>query len=129
MCHEELVNKKMEKISTSYSSSWTNATNFSRHEVDRSQRAVRWHFFKVLSAEYERVRLTSYEKRSLRLYGIRHAVRTMYTDKLSHSSNSKLITARDVAMQADGHKGSDVQCNYCKGVGYLLQDCTILEAK
>ena len=83
----------------------------------------------ALPAEYERVRIASYEKRDFGLDDIRHMVHTMYVDNLSRPSNPKPVAGRGIAMQAAGHNNSDVRCNYCRGIGHLIQDCAILKAK
>lgn len=72
---------------------------------------------------------TTYKKRDFGLDDIRHMVQTMFVDNLSPPSNSEPIAGRTITMQMARHKCSDVQCNYCKGIGRLLQDCTTLRAK
>lgn len=67
------------------------------------------------------MRLTSYEKRGFGLDGIRHMMHIIYVDNVPCPSNFK-IAVRGIDMQAAEHNGIDVQCNYCKGVGYLIQD-------
>ncbi|CAN0516343.1 unnamed protein product, partial [Laminaria digitata] len=83
----------------------------------------------ALPPEYERVRTASYERRDFGLEDIRHMIHTMYVDNLSRSVNAKPVAGRGIAMQVVGHTSSDVQCNYCKGVGHVTQDCAILKEK
>lgn len=82
----------------------------------------------AVPAEYEKVWFVSYEKRDFGLDEIRHMVHhTMFVDYLSYHFISKAIANSDLAMQAAERNGSDVQCNYFKGIGDLLQGSTTLK--
>ena len=83
----------------------------------------------ALPSEYERIRTASYERRDFGLNGIQHMVHTMYVDNLSRSFNSKPIAGHGIAMKVMGDNSSDVKCNYCKGVGHVIQDCAVLKEK
>lgn len=59
--------------------------------------------FQTLPAEYEKVRLNSYEKRDFGLDDIRHTIHAMYVDNLLCCSNSKPISGCRIVIQATGH--------------------------
>lgn len=58
---------------------------------------------------------------------IQNMVHIMYVDH--HPSHSEPITCRSIATQVVGYNGSGLQDKYCKVVGHLTQNCTILKAK
>ena len=81
----------------------------------------------ALLPEYEKVRTASYERRDFGLDDIWHTVYTMYVDNFSRSVSAKSVAGRGITMQVVGHSSSDVQCNDCKGIGPVTQDCGILK--
>lgn len=75
------------------------------------------------------MKLTGYESRDFCLDAIQYMMHTMYVENISRPHKPKPIVGRGITIQAAGHSNSDPQCNYCKGVGHLLQDYIILKAK
>ena len=131
-CHEKLVNTKMEPGQDPDDFFFILDKCRDRlEEMGQTMHDERYEdiILQALPAEYERVRIASYEKRDFGLDDIRHMVHTMYVDNLSRPVNHKPVAGRGIAMQATGHKISDVRCNYCKGVGHLKRDCATLKAK
>ena len=83
----------------------------------------------TLRGEYERGRTASYERLDFGLDEIRHMVHTTYVDNLSLSFKPKPVAGRGIAIQVVGDNISDVKCDYCKGVGHVIQDCAVLKEK
>ena len=78
---------------------------------------------RALSAEYERVRTASYERRDFHLPDIRRMMSALYIDCLSRPTNSLLVAGRGVAMQATGGDNSIVKCHYCGNPGHRQKNC------
>ena len=131
-CHKKLVNTKMEPGQDPDDFFFIMDKCRDRlEEMGQTIHDERYEdiILQALPAEYERVRIASYEKRDFGLDDIRHMVHTMYVDNLSRPVNHKPVAGRSIAMQATGHNSNEVRCNYCKGVGHLKQDCATLKAK
>lgn len=64
--------------------------------------------FEAFPAKYEKMRLTSCEKRDFRLDNIRHMVQAMYGGNLSHPCNSKPITGHSIVMPVTRLNDSDI---------------------
>ena len=77
----------------------------------------------ALPAEYERVRIASYERRDFHLADIRRMMRALYIDCLSRPNNSLLVADRGVAMQATGGDNSIIKCHYCGNPGHRQKNC------
>lgn len=93
-----------------------------------SRRVVK-NILQALPVDCERVRLTSNEERGFGLDDIRHGVHTIYIRNLSPPSISKPIVRPGILMQVARHSGSNELCIQCKGIGRLIQECTILQVK
>ena len=78
---------------------------------------------RALPAEYETVRIASYERRDIRLADIRRMMNALYIDCLSRQNNSLLVAGRRVAMQATGGDGSTIKCHYCGNPGHRQKNC------
>ena len=71
----------------------------------------------------------SYKKRGFGLEDIRNMAHAIFVDRFSRFPHSKPVAGRGIAMKVAGYTNGDVRCNYYRGVGHLLSDCTILKAK
>ena len=77
----------------------------------------------ALPAEYERVRIASYERRDFHLADIRRMMSALYIDCLSRPNNSLLVAGCGVAMQATGGDNSIIKCHYCGNPGHRQKNC------
>ena len=77
----------------------------------------------ALPAEYERVRIASYERRDFYLADIQRMMSALYIDYLSRPNNSPLVAGRGVAKQATGGDDSTIKCHYCGNPGHRQKIC------
>ena len=77
----------------------------------------------ALSADYERVRTASYERRDFHLTDIRRMMSALYIDCLSRPNNSLLVAGSGVAMQATGGDDSTIKCQYWGSTGHRQKIC------
>ena len=77
----------------------------------------------ILLAEYERVRIASYERRNLRLADNRRMMRALYIDCLYRPNNSPSVMGRGVAMHLTGGCDNPTNCHYCGNPRYRQKTC------
>lgn len=85
--------------------------------------------FQARRAKDEMMRLTSHDKQNSDVDNIRQVLHIMYADNILRHLNSKTIACRGITMQVARDNGNITQCNYCKGVGHIIQDYTILKVR
>lgn len=104
---------------------------FRSHGADGSRRAVRGCYSSRFSCQVREG--ATRQLREARLWTGwcpgHDAHHTMNVNSILRPLNSKPVAGRGITMQAAGYNGSDVQCNYCKGVRHFVCDCTIIKVK
>ena len=79
--------------------------------------------FQAFSAECERVRTASYERRDFHLADIWRMMSALYIDCLSRPNNSLLVAGHGIAVQASGGDDSTIKCHFCGNSGHRQINC------
>ena len=77
----------------------------------------------ALSAEYERVRSVSYERRDFHLADVQGMMSALYINCLFHPNNSPSVVEVGVAMHLTAGGDSPINFHYCGNPGHRQKTC------